>query len=261
MTDLNSAPANVCPESLDRGLVSDLMSGLKKSFVKEDPTLLTPYVHTARSLTLWHNPLHSGIALGSILVSILIARYLAQDLPSLLLGTVFYATLLNLVYKLAGKLVQLATGTETLPDAHRSFAPHARLALTDDQARHVASVLVTSVNGTMRGVTSIVLVEDLGKTLMALAGIYVAWTLASWMATTTILLVATVLVFALPIAYDQNREVVDAQRAIVMQLVNDKLGVALEKSRSLRQDITSKLNATVTSATTTTEAAPKPKEE
>ncbi|KAI9189624.1 Reticulon-4 [Blastocladiella emersonii ATCC 22665] len=249
------APAVAADEPVkDRNLFTDL---LKKNAIKEDETLLNPYYETARDLTLWRKPVISGGVFAGSVVGVLVARYYSGDLLRIFLGLAFGAVLLNLAYALVSKVVAKAMGTAApLPSASRALLPKARVEITEDQVRHVSTVAVTVANRGLKTAAALVLVEDIAQSALALIALYFAWTMATYLSTSTLVLIALVLAFAVPVAYDRNRELVDTQRAILAEVANQKLGLVLEQTRSIRATINAKVeSATGASAAVATESS------
>ncbi|KAI9149747.1 adenyl-nucleotide exchange factor sse1 [Blastocladiella emersonii ATCC 22665] len=218
---------------------------------EEDATLLNPYFETACDLTLWHKPVISGSVFAGSVVGVLVARYYSGDLLRIILGLAFGAVLLNLAYTLVSKVMAKAMGTAApLPLASRALSK-ARIKITEDQVRHVLMVAVAVANRGLKTAAALVLVEDIAQSALALIALYFAWTMATYLLTSTLVLIALVLAFAIPVAYDHNCKLIDTQRAILAKVANQKLGLVLEQTRLIRATI----NAKVKSANSASAAA------
>ncbi|KAJ3351525.1 reticulon-like protein of the endoplasmic reticulum [Allomyces javanicus] len=239
-----AAPA-AAPVTADRGLAEVL--GF--SFVKEDTALFAPYVSRGRDLVLWRHPTTTGAVLGGSLAALVASAYLSwDDALRIGAGLAFTVVVLNLVYVGAVKLTKAFFGganTRALEDEH----PHAallaqarHLQVDEAAARTATTMAVTAAGVATRSAASVLLAEDLGQSLRAAAALYLLWTVSTWFSAKTLIGLSVIVLFTVPAAYDQNREIVDKQLAIASEMVDQQLGNIKSRAIGIRADIMAKFD-------------------
>jgi len=211
----------------------DLPQSRKRTELKNPFGTLTP---VAYRLVIWEKPVNSGIVLGGSL-AFLIFTSLFSAFNAICAAAVFIIGA-NTAYVFALKQYKTVFKQE---DAH----PYAKYLDNPPQLLRTFvdryyDVGVDGINYTAQEGTKIVLVEDTSRSLKYVLGCFVLWTLGSWFSFVTLLGIALVLGFTLPIAYQKNKVVVDAKYAVAAAAARTYTDQGLELAKKYTGDIFAK---------------------
>ncbi|ORZ17290.1 Reticulon-domain-containing protein [Absidia repens] len=191
-----------------------------KNFPYQSPTAVefahdpsTYLVNKTKSLVYWEYPSHSAGLLCFILGGTWMTRY--YSVLYLLSGLFTVVTSINWMYVnvnfhshriLSGKRAE----TILHPHGGRLLAQKRRTWFTEAQVDHACEVTMNLMEGILKQVIDLVLIEDSVRSIYAVGISFMVWTLASLLSMKTMVMVMTVISFVVPRLYLEHQEKVDA---------------------------------------------------
>mmetsp|Transcript_72733 Transcript_72733/g.201684 ORF Transcript_72733/g.201684 Transcript_72733/m.201684 type:complete len:183 (-) Transcript_72733:106-654(-) len=162
-------------------------------------------------LLMWKSPIRSGVILGAMNIGFLVYFFMAHSMSPLALASKggFVLIFLGAVGKLAG--AEYTQKPVPLPKEHVRGA-----------VRRVGLMLNRAVDATQ----CIVLWEDQGETLKALAGCYLLSIVHRWFSVAVVAFVVGNLLFVVPVACD-------SQKQFISEKLQPKLKIAVAKKDEL----------------------------
>uniref|UniRef100_A0A7S0WBJ8 Reticulon-like protein n=1 Tax=Hemiselmis tepida TaxID=464990 RepID=A0A7S0WBJ8_9CRYP len=151
---------------------------------------------------LWKDPMWSGIYLALALVWF----YLTTFGGYTLIGLTSVITLVHLVVSILTSILSAWREGDGLPDKEAPQFDLAAVSRAAGSAAGLINALAAWYWGVLHG-------RDLAGAAKVVGGLCATYVVGGWFDAYTILLLAVLAAFSLPVAYDKNRAVVDAQVA------------------------------------------------
>ncbi|ODV96051.1 hypothetical protein PACTADRAFT_49469 [Pachysolen tannophilus NRRL Y-2460] len=212
----------------------------------------------SNSLLTWKNPVETGAIFGSIVVSLLVLKYV--NVINLLFRALFVILLGSSIAEYSGKLIT-GTGfvTRFRPAYSNYFQKNADLV-----SAHFAQYL----NLLETTIQELIYAKNIEITLKAGALSYILFKLTLWFSIFTLLLTSTIVAFTAPFIYENNKKQIDEllvkytkiskQKFFELQeVVKEKAEPLLEKAGPVGNFIKSKLASSRTATSTVNAPAPK----
>ncbi|SAM01926.1 hypothetical protein [Absidia glauca] len=169
-------------------------------------------INQTKSLIYWEYPLQSASVLCLTLGSTWLTRY--YSLLYLVSGAFTVITFFNWMYVnvhyhsyriLSGKSADAIQH----PHGERLHIQKRRAWFTEAQVDHACHVVMDVVEGLVKQVVDLVLIEDSGRSGIAVLVSFLVWTLASWLSMKTLVMIFTLVLFVVPRLYLEHQESVD----------------------------------------------------
>ncbi|KAG0295434.1 Reticulon-4 [Dissophora globulifera] len=184
-----------------------------------------------RSILLWEKPAVSAAHLGASLTVVLLCRWVS--LLNLVCGLAVLGISGAFVYVNGLLVFNRITNKSAVRPLEKYYARSAEFVHVEADTLHRRVDYVTDgLNVVLTELAKVVLIEDNKRSLKFIGIFYAIWTLRSWFATTTLLSMILVSLFAAPRIYLDNQAVIDAQVAKTNDLVQAHVG----KGRQMAQE-------------------------
>lgn len=222
------------------------------SFSDSVPEVVLPVAHrksVVRAVLLWRNPKVTAIYFGAAMVFFYLTVIRGQSVPSVL-GMLFA------VYQFVGAIVVHANkrfGGKF--DKHISRPPPGTPFIPQDVATRFTQMLVEEVNDVQDILRNIIYCDTTEASLACLAFGIVLYFLGEYFSFLSLLFVATLLLFSLPLAYEKNKKQVDdvlaktsdsvsKQITIGQKLASEKTAELLDKAPPAARDFANRVGLT-----------------
>ncbi|XP_014218587.1 reticulon-1-A isoform X4 [Copidosoma floridanum] len=179
-----------------------------------NPERLNPKV---AALIYWRDPKKSGIVFGASLIVLLSLAYFS------LISVVAYISLLTLTFTVAFRIYKtVQQAIQKTSDGH-PFKDLLELELTlpTEKVHEVADIVVASVNGALKELRRLFLVDDFVDSLKFGVLLWSLTYLGSWFNGMTLIILGVVALFTLPKVYETNKTQIDANLALLQDKIND----------------------------------------
>ncbi|KAG0366738.1 Reticulon-domain-containing protein [Gamsiella multidivaricata] len=184
-----------------------------------------------RSVLLWERPVISAAHLAGSLTLVFLCRWVS--LLNLVSGLFVLGISGSFIYVnglLAFNRVTNKSGGRPL---EKYYSRSAEFVHVDTDTLHRRVDYVTDgLNVVLTELAKVVLIENNKRSLKYIGIFYAVWTLRTWFATTTLLAMILVSLFAVPRLYIDNQTLIDAQVAKANGLVQEHV----EKGRQMAQE-------------------------
>ncbi|XP_014218586.1 reticulon-1 isoform X2 [Copidosoma floridanum] len=169
------------------------------------------------ALIYWRDPKKSGIVFGASLIVLLSLAYFS------LISVVAYISLLTLTFTVAFRIYKtVQQAIQKTSDGH-PFKDLLELELTlpTEKVHEVADIVVASVNGALKELRRLFLVDDFVDSLKFGVLLWSLTYLGSWFNGMTLIILGVVALFTLPKVYETNKTQIDANLALLQDKIND----------------------------------------
>lgn len=174
-------------------------------------------VPQAQKLVYWEDPMYSGQVLGAGLAIVIFTSYVS--LFSTLCASVVFSLSANWIYVLGRKQFQVLLNKDDINPYEQYFVEKPWY-IERPTAEKYLDVIVDAVNFILQEKQKIVLVDDPMRTLKYVFFFYVAWTISGWFSFHTLLTIALVLGFTLPLGYQRNKQLIDLKLIMAQGIFN-----------------------------------------
>lgn len=209
--------------------------------IKDDLTLLAPYLHYFKDLIYWKNPILSGLVLSGIFFAITLTQFVVSNFLSISCGFLFTFTFINLLYVGVARVIQSFSGSAARnPNSER--IENTYFEWTEKNVIHSSKVLVTLLNTMARPMARLVLVQDIVYSIQASFVLYVLWSFVSYIPTTYVLIFSLFTLFSAPLAYQRNKAKIDSYKALVQSKTHKHFVQLCTFSAKIRKTLFEKVN-------------------
>jgi len=177
---------------------------------------LTPELQ--EHLVYWNNPLESGVVFGSILVLMVAVKYMS--LISVLANLGLALVTSTVAFRIYKSVLQAVKKTE---DAGHPFKKYLDVdtTLASEKVLELTDKLVNSLNGLLKKLKTIFLVEDFVESLKFAVAMYLMTYVGRMINGMTILILIWVTIFSAPRIYRDNKAKIDEAIAPIKVKVDE----------------------------------------
>lgn len=169
----------------------------------------------AKRLVYWEDPAYSGQVLGAGLAIVIFTSYVS--LLSTFCASAVFSLSANWIYVLGRKQLQVLLSKDSINPYEQYFVEKPWY-IERPTAEKYLDVVVDAVNFILQEKQKIVLVDDPMRTLKYVFFLYVAWTMSGWFSLHTLLTIALILGFTLPLGYQRNKVLVDLKLEMAQRI-------------------------------------------